>query len=178
MRTVFYASLAASLFASCRQTPALPGVTSTPSAEPSRSLERAAAGAAIDDITQALRDTAPACFSTRGYPAWFIPDSAFLRERAPSRRFLLEHECDLTHTGMNEPLRDAEGRPLVRPPRYVAPHVFRINRPHFDGSRRGRIRIERHSGSWSYWYECHLDIGPMHGEQWRATCRVVDSLVR
>jgi hypothetical protein len=141
-------------------------------------LERAIAGAAIDAIIHTLADSAPACFATRGYPAWFVADTAFLRERGSGRRFLFDHECP-PHARRTDGLPgEPEGSPLVRPPGYVASHLFRINRPYVDRLHRGRIRIERHQGSLTYWYECQLDTKRVVEEHWRATCRVVDSIVR
>ena len=156
-----------------------PPLTSSPPPENQPTREEAAAGAAIDAITQSLRDSAAACFYLRKTldTGVFVPDSAFLRWRAPGRRFLPHQECPLTYSNMTGLPRDAQGRPMARPPGHIDPHFFRIHRPRFDGPDRGVVRVKRGQGTWTHYYECEVRSAGAKFWRWIATCRIVDSAI-
>jgi hypothetical protein len=169
-----YVGFGALLLACASSVVPSPGAT-TPA--PASARERAAVGAAIEAITRALPDTAPACFDRPTAPSHFVPDSIFFRERSPTRRFLPHEACPPTYHTMAGPLRDPEGRPITRPTGYIAPHWFRVYHPWFEGETEGGLRIVRTQSTSTYYYGCQLRTELTDRRRWAATCRLVDRMV-
>ena len=156
-----------------RATPA----TLSPAPTPFTSEQRAAAGAALDALSRTLRDTAAACVMLvlDGHPA--DPDSGFLAERTPERRFVARGACPPTYLTAAGPLRDSLGRPVPRPLGYPDPHHIRLYRPLFVHPIEAELRIIREQGTWTYYYACRVKADSLERRAWQASCREIDRTV-